>query len=49
MKTQLTGIAVLLFAILLHMESSGMGVFIICTGLVGLSMAIVGIFTESEK
>ena len=42
MKIQLIGIGVLLFSILLEMESNGMGTFCLLLGFIGLIVTIVG-------
>lgn len=47
MKTCLLGIALILFAILLSLNSTGLAIFSLLTGLVGLGVAIVG-FTKKD-
>ena len=49
MKTQLIGIAVLLFAILLEMESNDMGGFCLLLGFIGLIVTLAGASKDNEK
>lgn len=46
MKTCLLGIALILFAILLSLNSTGMGIFSLLIGLIGLVATVFGVIKK---